>query len=413
MRSWAGSWLIYVTFASGPLVSFVSATFGQAKRTKDVFGQTQWVEQGNLSQTLGWGLLIVAFGLAMLLFLQEKNEIRQLQRSETLFLLFALVAILLSVLWNWGQWQPIDLGKLAVFLLCSAAAFVIGVPENLSRTLSKMSAGLVFLTAAFALLNTSYSLTECRVDKCTEFGFLLNSFFPHENFLALTLAATLPFLRVLDNLWLKNLASLLCLTLIYMSGSRIVYFAVMLFFVLQFAKKIRNYSLIIPFSVGLSLLFFATVRGTDFTDRGLIYSALWSELSEKWIFGSGPQSLEFAFANGKLPGFLPSHEHGIAPHIISNFGLLAFTAIFLFLVARTRRLAAGDKPNFAVVDALPLLVLSITFSTETPLVFTYSGVFSWAWYLFLSRNLLHSSEPRPNSKTDSVSQTVQAVTRIT
>ena len=378
---------MFLAFASAPLVSLVSATFGQSRRTRNIYGQSEWVEVGNLSQSLGWVFLAASVLLSATMLFQKSRSSGKQSRVENILILGVLATILLSVLWNWGQWDQVDLAKLLIFLFCSASVFAVGVPTDLSLTLSKLSAGLVLATAVFALVNTNYSVTECRSDKCTEFGILLNSFFPHENFLAMYLAACLPFLRLFKNFWFRNSITLVSVLLIYMSGSRIIYLAIALYFAWSFFKKFRRMALAIPLSAVLSLVVFLTVRGTDFTDRGLIYSALWTGLSKSWIFGTGPNSLEIALANGDLPGFLPSHEHGFAPHVISNFGLLTFVALILFLVVRTNTLSGGESPNYRVIDVLPLLVLSLTFSTETPIVLTYSAAFSWAWFLFLSRNL--------------------------
>jgi hypothetical protein len=196
---------------------------------------------------------------------------------------------------------------------------------------------------------------------------------------------------------MRNSVTLISLLLIYMSGSRIIYLAVAGYFALVLFKRQSKLAMVVPLSALLSLFFFSVVKGTDFTDRGLIYSALWSGLSKSWFFGTGPNSLEIALANGDLPGFLPSHEHGFAPHIIANFGFLAFGALVLFLFVRSSMLLGGEAPNYRVIDSLPLLVLSLTFSTETPLVFTYSGAFSWAWYLFLSKDLRkHEDATKPS-----------------
>jgi hypothetical protein len=263
-------------------------------------------------------------------------------------------------------------------------AFRERVSEQFQQTISKLSLVVVGLSVIFAFVNTEYSVTPCRLDKCTEAGFLLNSFFPHENYFAMFLLASIPFLRSIQRAMLRRVSVAGYLVLIYLTGSRVAYFAIAVFILFWGIKKVNVLLLTVPLAMAFSAVVFLVIRGTDFTDRGLIYTALWIELKDKLVLGAGPTTLTAAFAHGNLPGFLPSHEHGFAPHVITNFGVLAFIALVAYATLAVLRTWKISERSFQVTLLLPIALLFLTAGTETPILISAIGPFSWAWYLFVS-----------------------------
>lgn len=383
--------LLTLSFVSAPVLSLTSATFGQSKRVRNIYGQLEWVEIGNLSQVLGWLFLAGYLILAIHAFLpsgESKSAIKMAdissRKGPAIALATALVLSAISVLWNRTAWPMQNLATLLIFCVCTFVAFREEVSPLFQETLSKLSLLIVGLSVIFAFFNPEYSVTPCRLDKCTEAGFLLNSFFPHENYFAMFLLASIPFLRSIQRAWLRRASVAGYLVLMYLTGSRVAYFAIAVFLVFWVMKKLNVLLLAVPFAMAFSAAVFLTIRGTDFTDRGLIYTALWIELKDKFLLGSGPTTLSAAFAHGNLPGFLPSHEHGFAPHIITNLGVLCFLALLVYAtlaVLKTKGISTG---SFQVTFLMPIALLFLTAGTETPILISAIGPFSWAWYLFVS-----------------------------
>ena len=378
--------LVILSFLSAPILSLTSAAFGGATRVRNIYGELEWVQVGNLSQVLGWVLLLCYMFLGSMSVISFRNESTLSRSPKTLgIVLFCSgVIALLSVLWNRTNWPVQNLLPFLTFCLCTFAAYRVPVPRMISKTLAKLTVLVLAITVIFAILNPTYSAAPCREDKCEQFGFLLNSFFPHENFLAMFLLASFPFLASIKRIWYRRIAVSISSILIYLTGSRVAYFALFVFFLFWVTKKAKLLTYALPIAIATSAVIFVSVRGIDFTDRGLIYAALWSELRDKFIFGGGPLTLQNAFAHNLLPGFLPSHEHGFAPHVITTIGVLGFLSILVFsciAVTKTRKITVT---SVSLTLLLPVAILFLTASTETPILLNASGPFSWAWYLFVS-----------------------------
>jgi hypothetical protein len=353
---------------------------------RSVYGQLEWVEIGNFSQIMGWIFLGSYCVLATLALLSRSEAHRASERyvGAKIWLFLSGVISILSIIWNFSSWPIQHLATFFAFCLCTAAAFRASVSESLVRLLSNISISVVFVTVIFSISNPEYAIAPCRPEKCNEAGFLLNGFFPHENFLAMFLLASIAFALSIRNLWYRGALLGVYSALIYLTSSRAALLAILVFLILWFTKKLKLLIFVIPMALVSSASVFIFIRGTDLTDRGLIYSALWTELQDKWIFGGGPLTLEKAFAHGNLPGFLPSHEHGVAPHVITKLGILVFVSLFVYLVLAVWVNRNVPWKNYKVTLLSPMGLLFLMAATETALQLAATAPFSFAWYLFVS-----------------------------
>lgn len=393
---------LLILFWAVPIQSFVSAVFSQSTRQRDVFGQLVWVEQGNYGR---WVEYVVFAAIVLCLAfsaieIRSSSQLGKVGPKPYVVALFAVILISLAL--NYSGWGLENSLRLVLFL-ASCGYFLTQKISDLSmKSLRISSALLVASVVLFSTIQPAYALGPCRLDKCTPFGNLLNGYFPHENFLALVILAVFPLLSTLDPKWLRFTFQAAALAIIFASGARAVYIAILIYLVLRIRifVRISKYVPAVMFLVSLGV--FAFVGGLDLSGRGLIYEVIADALKSDWFLGGGPTALSAAFESGQIP-FLAFHEHGAAPYILARFGVLVFLGVMAVFIFRARSWELSKSSKTVPLSFLPFVATTLTFASETTLQFNVTSAFAWTLMLYLANG---------SEQQGSVSQSVQPVTSI-
>ena len=101
-------------------------------------------------------------------------------------------------------------------------------------------------------------------------------------------------------------------------------------------------------------------------------------MRQHWLIGPGREILQVAYDQGRST-FLIAHEHGEAPYLLTNGGVIALSLFALAAMA----LCAARTPLVALLAAVPAAVAFVTepsweFSTRSPLFFSVALVVALA-----------------------------------
>jgi hypothetical protein len=191
----------------------------------------------------------------------------------------------------------------------------------------------------------------------------------------------LPLLAFIAKRALQTSFTIVGLGLVYFSGSRAANIAAAVFLVISLFKNKRWFLLIPIASMGLSVFEFLSATGSDLTGRGYIYSVLRSGFFASPFLGSGPRTLENAYNNRDL-SFFVNHQHGQAPYIFSDFGLLVFVVIAAVVIRRCYTLFKLNDLTTTNL-AMPFVIGSTMMATETMFTLTIDSQVVWAIILFV------------------------------
>lgn len=250
-------------------------------------------------------------------------------------------------------------------------AVVLSPPNE--RTLLSLTHVVNFAAAAgllFAALNPETQI-ECRPDKCGIFGQLFTGFLYQENGAARLVLLLLPVAVVVRSRGYFTLTVALAVTYVAATGSRTSILALVLVVaaMLIVRRVIRRRGDVerVPFllraaplgALVLSTWFLMVSEHREFTGRGEIWARLRDTITGyDAILGPGPGTVgELVLAYGARA----FGEHGQAPHMLVNSGVigLAIMALALCAVAFKKR-----WDTYSVFGLLLLLVAATQFITE-------------------------------------------------
>ena len=250
---------------------------------------------------------------------------------------------------------------------------------------------LVYVSNLVYFLLFDNAANKCRSDKCSIVGELVRGYFPHENTLAMYVCFLLPFSFLSRGRYMA-LDVLGTAFLVASTGSRMA-MVMWLFalFALLAGRNLRNRSSwkligsvsplmrLLPL-IGLagSLFVYLFSEPLELTGRGYVYELSLSEVRQHWLIGPGREILQVAYDQG-LSTFLIAHEHGEAPYLLTNGGVIAFSLFALAVMA----LCAARTPLVVLLAAVPAAVAFVTepaweFSTRSPLFFSVALVVALA-----------------------------------
>jgi len=382
MRMRLTEWLVVLSFWAVPSQLFASAYFGHAQRQSDLLGETSWTETGNVSKNFEI-FLICLFTLLIFVYLFQKSKPAQLGLARsTVWLAVTGFTLLFSLLVNFNSWPIAAILRILIFGFLIFVVRREGLTRQFTRVLAKNAAVLVLVSLVFIFLDPSYASAPCRLDKCSPLGLLYNSFYPHQNYLALVMLSVLPLLFTLENRRIRYSSVAINLLLIVATGARVAYLAVLVLSILYISKLKRWGSLIPALGVLFSLFIFVVTKGDDLTGRGYIYQVIKDNFAKHGIFGYGPNALADAYQSSSI-SFLAYHDHGAAPSLIDRYGLLVFVGVFATLLAFGVALAKRHK-SLQMSKLYPLIALAFTFGSETSLQIDFLSLSAWAVYLFIS-----------------------------
>ena len=236
----------------------------------------------------------------------------------------------------------------------------------------------------FPIFNWGRSFSPCRLDKCVFGGGLFTSYFPHENFLGMFVACTLPLYIFLEKKSHRLLFLSLNIAIIALTGARIAFAMLALFLVMRFLNS-RVLSFFPLCMAIINLIIFILIQNPLFlTGRGEIYAAIRASLSGHWFFGAGFLNFTNIYMNQGGINFQIYHEHGFSSSYLSRFGYLGLLAMILFC-----SLVIIYRSRIPLVNLQILAILSLTFLSETSAQNTFYNPFSWI-LVFVYSSISHS-----------------------
>jgi hypothetical protein len=383
----AADWLIISLLVSVPVTNLAIKTLDSGTFTRTQYESLGWQANGNAARYLG----LLAMLAATLFAVRAYTSGRQTPALGAVsWALLALPVWLFIAGRLQGNWEPaaIALDALSI-LLCFAVALSPASPD-LPYRLGVAAVVIVWSAALFMILRSDLSQVSCRADKCGLGGAIEQSFFTHENLLALFIAVLLPFLAA-TSVIIRRCTFALGASLVLLSGSRSGLLALALAAFVLPALRGRaggRRSLLHTILKGAPILgllvsayVFTFAEGLDLTGRGQIYDAVKRGLDGvAWLYGGGSDSLDYAYRYGFTSGFRAAHEHGAVPAALNNGGVVALTILVIAFLAMTRS-SVGVRPGWALVTTA---VIAASFPTESIWMPHVQAPFLWAYLAVLT-----------------------------
>jgi hypothetical protein len=374
--------LLVLLVAVMPFSALISAAIDGAIQMRNANGEVEWVTQSShgstVLQLLG-GVLFVCAAFRIvndILFRRGKR----LGSIKILPLLWP-IAILFGQIWR-GTW--ISAITTLISLILVLAILIRPWSVHTGIWIARLYVGIALSTILYAIAEPSRSLRECREDKCSPIGGLFSSFFPHENVLAFFFMVG-PMLSIafFRNVWMRFFATLLFLTLVVASGSRMAIVGAVvatIVTILMTSRRRVAMSTVTEKTVRVAILgltiaslgsLFLGFEADFLTGRGDIYGLLYNLWLQQPLFGPGREILQVAYEAGNTWNFLIAHEHGQGPYLLINGGLLASIAFMIWIVSLLTRTGEDVGRQYLVLGIL--FALSVAFLTEPVWQFAYSS----------------------------------------
>lgn len=361
--------LVYLIY---PIRFFVSASIDNGHLIDAFNGERVWVNDSNYETYVAYFIYSIIIFLLFVHYSRNFLLIRFHWLDLIIFLFF-----LAGVIHNFRHWPLTEVVGIILFFAILFALRNVKIEFSFIRRLVSTHLVVMAMIIVFSILNFDRSFSPCTRDKCSIVGSLFTSFFPHENALALYLLIGSIFFLIKKSIFGYIFFSVHG-ALILMTGSRLVIIA--LFFVLFFSffriQVIYTLTWIVVISSGL--LFFANLDPSALTGRGLIFSVGREYFLNNIFFGFGYGALTDASFFSGIISYRVSHEHNGIGALLIRHGILGGIAFVIFLWQFGTRLVS--RMNLQV---LFLLVLVLTFPTESNSDFSIQNTFAWV-YLFIS-----------------------------
>ena len=384
-RSTFTDWALFIVVAAAPPMSYLAAFLFDSQVTlTDSSYNTVIITDGNGARNVQ----VLAMGVTLLLcahlFLRG---VRRGLNPWTALLLPSLIITLCELLR--GSIELPGLLGLTVALVVVLTAAVTTVDRRVVQALGLWS--VVFLTSIWAVhfLGLGESSKECRDDKCSFAGFLLQGYMGHENVLGLYGAFLIPTFAFFGNR-ARWSATTLAVGTILATGSRTAMFSALIALVAMWVLRrtwpdpqrprterspvlLARIMALVPATatLGALLLFLAAPPGA-LTDRGDIYALLRGYVATSPLYGPGSDVLNKAYEASQTEWLIP-HPHSQPGYLLVVGGVVALTA---FLVAMALLAVTGSRRASLHVTMFAVAP-SLSFATEDVWSYDFFGSFFW------------------------------------
>ena len=355
--------------------AFVGRVFDGTVRIQESNGQVFWQTTGNKGGALAILLMGGAAACALVAIYKNLNGILHELLLSVGFssVMFALVAWWLIATQMRGEHHSLDSVATDTAALIIMIGVVMSPPTwRTVAALAKLLNSTVVLFLAYSLLNPPGGQLPCRIDKCGIFGSLFTGFFPQENPAGKLVASLVPAAVAIKSTPRMVLTLTLAGIFIAATGSRtaLAAFVIGLSFIVYLRRQDLSENVhmsavwrSLPFAALLaSAYLFLAIPAAELTGRGVVFAGIRDQMTGyALILGSGVNTMKRVAVIGGTRGVVLRGEHGQAPHLLVNagvVGLVLFALALGSLIAHrhwtpTRALALGF-----------LLVASAQFLTE-------------------------------------------------
>ena len=384
-RSSFADWALFVLVAAAPPMSYLAAFLFDSQVTlTDSSYNTVIITDGNGARNVQ----VLAMGVALLLCAHLFiRGVRQGLNPWTALLLPSIIITVCEFLR--GSTDFPGLLGLGVALVVVLTAAVTNVDRRVVRALGLWS--VVFLVSIWAVhfAGLGESSKECRDDKCSFAGFLLQGYMGHENVLGLYVAFLIPTFAFFGAR-ARWSATTLAVVTVLATGSRTAMFSALIALVAMlmlqrtWPRTDRPRSERIPVLLGrcmavipaaatlVALLLFLLAPPGALTDRGDIYALLRDYVATSPLYGPGSNVLDKAYEASMTEWLIP-HPHSQPGYLLVVGGVVALTA---FLVAMALLAVTGSRRTSLHVTMFAVAP-SLSFVTEDVWSYDFFGSFFW------------------------------------
>ena len=367
---------LFLVFLLYPIRFLISASFDNSKLVYAANMERIWISDGNRETWVAY----LVYSL-IILFLTFHLVINFNFIHISFIPVSALLLYLVGMIVNLNNWPTSEIIGIAVFFTFLLFASGYKWPYDCIHTLEKLQIFLLGLILLYPFFNFERSFSQCTLSKCTFFGKLFTSFFPHENTLAL-------FLFLGSCLFISNITKkrvflfFLHGFMIIATGSRLVFTIFILLTFAIFLKHKYIYIVILALVVASTTFYFSLNNPLAFTGRGQIFIIGREIFFDNSFFGYGFGSLNKAYSELNLIDYRVYHEHNGIGVILLRHGLLGLLAFCLFMFFIGTQLISKER-----VQLILLLAIVLTFPTESASDFSIQNYLSWGYIVaFISIN---------------------------
>jgi hypothetical protein len=356
-----------------PSTSVVGRLVDGAVRVTARDGSIAWVSNGSAGRYLGYAFLVgcLVFSVHVILSASRARGVT-IQPATALVVMSGMSLVFALVARSSSLDRVASVGSASIILV----ALVLARPsEHFERRLAIAAFAVLASAVVFLVIFPTIALAPCRIEKCSPFGVLWQSFFPQENNLALYVALCIPIGLGLRARTSQVVFVALAVVLLVGSGSRTGLVAGLIAALgflaatliardaaarAAFARTtlwvLRKMPLL--FLLGSVWLFFNASSGL-FTNRGSIYGVALAGWIKEPFLGPGREVLRSAYEGGLTGGFLVLHEHGESPYLLTNGGIIVFVLFVAALLFWCFKRFSGNAQGVVIAA-----VASVSFLTE-------------------------------------------------
>jgi hypothetical protein len=384
-RSSFSDMALYVVVAAAPPMSYLAAFLFDSQVTlTDSSYNTVIITDGNGARNVQ----VVAMGVILLLC--AHLFIRGVRRGLNPWTALLLPSIIITVCeFLRGSTDFPGLLGLVVALVVVLTAAVTTVDRRVVSAVGLWSVFFLLSIWVVHFLGLGESSTQCRDDKCSFAGFLLQGYMGHENVLGLYVAFLIPTFAFFGTRT-RWAATGLAVVTILATGSRTAMFSALIALVAMWMLRrtwpglqrprtqrtpvlLARLMAVIPALATLAalLLFLAAPPGA-LTDRGDIYALLREYVATSPLYGPGSDVLDKAYEASQTEWLIP-HPHSQPGYLLVVGGVVALTA---FLVAMALLAVTGSRRASLHVTMFAVAP-SLSFATEDVWSYDFFGSFFW------------------------------------
>ncbi len=333
---------------------FAGKVIDGSETIHDSMGRDIYVESGNVGGLVSIAFLALAGAVALIALIQSGIRCVVVGGAGTWMVLVIIWVFFCRIVLR----REMDTfqGVIEMVVGCLLALAVLSSPPTLltARRLNLFRDIWVLASLAYSAIFVDAGQSMCRLDKCGIFGSMYTGFAGQENSASKMVALLVPLALAAATRRRMFFSVAIAGVFVLASGSRtgLLSFIAALAFVLWawfFAPgRERPGAIRVPLvltgfplvALGASIAVFLFISPMALTGRGVMYAGIRSQLTGvALLIGSGADTMTTIFERGLTRGYNAVGEHGEAPHILVNGGLVAMLlfTMSVVLVAFKRR----------------------------------------------------------------------------
>lgn len=365
--------IVVLVFLIYPVRFFVASTIDDNRLVSAFNNERVWTATGNSETSVAYG-----FYFAIILILGIHLSRESLSMKFSLIEISLMGLFLLGIIFNLEHWPLTEIIGVLLFFLIILAIRNHPLTISLINRLMVCQLSILVLILIFPVFSSSRSFSPCTRDKCSLFGNLFTSFFPHENELAIFLFIGSIFFLIQKGVFGFSFFLLHGL-LILMTGSKLVISIFLLLAFCSFFKSHVVYFFVWCAATTSAILFFVRFNPEALTGRGLIFSVGRNFFFENVFFGYGYGALTDASLKAGLISYRVAHEHNGIAALLVRHGIFGAVGLVVYLVK-----VGLDLRQKLRLQIFLIFGLILTFPTEANSDFSIQNHLAWVYLVVMA-----------------------------